>query len=145
MTDQRDLLTTPETTRTLSYVTHEETMSAHDAYVKEIGKTPRILIRRSVEFIEPGKRPGAWRKMREVDLSDWYEVQEWTRDEARMRIRYELTGGIYRTNPRSTEQWVRPTWHFHQWVHIRLCPTFAEENAAYLAYLEREREEGRLW
>ncbi len=136
----------PETTRVFSFVTHEQLVEAHDAYVREIGKTPRIEVRGTVEFIEPGKRANSWRKKREVDLSDWYEVRDWKRDEPLLMIWYCLTGGIYKNAPQSSDQWIRPISLFdHKWYHLRLCPTFADENAAYLAYLQREREEGHIW
>lgn len=122
-----------QTTRILSFVTHAQLVEAYDAYVGEVGKVPRIEIRGSVEFVEPGQRAGTWRKRREIDLPDWYEVREWRREEPLLMIWYCLTGGIYRAAPKSGDQWVRPVPLFdHKWYHLRLlCPIF--ENTVYLA------------
>lgn len=137
---------TPETTRVFSFITHQELIEAYDAYVCEVGKTPRIEVKGSVEFVKEGQRPNTWRKKREVDLPDWYEVREWRREEPLLMIWYRLTGGIYRNAPQSSNQWVRPIRLFdHKWYHLRLCRSFADENAVYLAYLQREREAGRIW
>jgi hypothetical protein len=133
------------TTRSLAFVTHAQLVEAYDAFVRKVGTTPCIEVRGTVEFVEPGKRPGRFRKKREVELPDWYEVREWKRDEALLLIWYRLSGGIYRNYPRTVDQWIRPVRCFQQWYYVCLRRSFAEENAAYLAHLRREREEGRIW
>ncbi len=122
---------TSETTRVFSFLTQEQLIEAHNAYVREIGKAPRIEVRGAVEFVETGKRANTWRKKREVDLSDWHEVREWKSNEPLLLIWYKFT-----------DQWVRATSLFdRQWFDVRLHLPPTKENAAYLARL-REREGG---
>jgi hypothetical protein len=122
---------TSETTRVFAFLTQEQLIEARDAYVREIGKAPRIEVRGSVEFVEPGKRANTWRKKREVDLSDWYEVRDWKRNEPLLLIWYKFN-----------DQWVRATSLFdRQWFDVRLAPTFADEKTAYLTR-QRKREDG---
>lgn len=109
--------------RAFSFLTHAQLIAAFDTYLHEVGKTPRIEIRGAVEFIEPSKRTGTWRKTCEVDLPDWVEVCEWTRETSRVLIWYRRFGGRFRNAPQLTEQWVRPTSLFdQQWFDVRLCP-----------------------
>lgn len=115
---------------TLSYERESTAEHVYHAWQQHFHTVPCVFIRGDVDFIEPGSKPGKWRKKRTVELKEWHHVKQWEHENTgRMLIDYTFSKGPSRSQSETKEQWIRPMEFFDSWPFIQFRRNVADTSS----------------